>query len=181
MPFTFKKLSIPGIILIKPHIFTDERGFFIETYKHSNFDKAGIMENFMQDNLSKSKKNVLRGLHYQKNPAAQGKLVRCINGRIFDVAVDIRRGSPTYAKWVGVELSEDNNMCLYVPPAFAHGFVALSESAEVLYKCTAEYSPENEGGIIWNDPDINISWPANSPVLSEKDRKLSALRDIHKN
>ena len=181
MPFTFKKLSIPGIILIKPHIFTDERGFFIETYKHSNFDKAGIIENFMQDNLSKSKKNVLRGLHYQKNPAAQGKLVRCINGRIFDVAVDICKGSPTYMKWVGIELSEKNNYMLYISPGFAHGFVVLSDEAEVMYKCTREYSPENDRGIIWNDPDININWPVEEPVLSRKDNSLPFLKDADNN
>ena len=172
-------MTIPEVILIRPAAFADGRGFFREIYKHSEFVMAGITEHFVQDNHSMSARFVLRGLHYQKHPSAQGKLICCLKGKIFDVAVDIRRGSPTYAKWVGVELSEDNNMCLYVPPAFAHGFVALSESAEVLYKCTAEYSPENEGGIIWNDPDINISWPVGSPVLSEKDRKLLALKDIH--
>lgn len=179
MPFEFTKLVIPEVILIKPATFADGRGFFREIYKRSEFVKGGITEHFVQDNHSMSARFVLRGLHYQKHPSAQGKLIYCLKGKIFDVAVDIRRGSPTYAKWVGVELSEDNKMCLYVPPAFAHGFVVLSGLAEVLYKCTAEYSPENEGGIIWNDPDINISWPASSPVLSEKDRNLSALRDIH--
>ncbi|MBI4689729.1 MAG: dTDP-4-dehydrorhamnose 3,5-epimerase [Nitrospirae bacterium] len=181
MPFEFKRLSLPEIILITPRVFRDERGFFVEIYKYSDFAEAGIREFFVQDNHSKSAKYVLRGLHYQKNPAAQGKLMRCLKGKIFDVAVDIRKGSPRYAQWVGAELSEENNHMLYVPPGFAHGFIALSDIVEVLYKCTSEYSPENESGIIWNDPDINITWPAKEPVLIEKDNQLPLLRNADNN
>lgn len=181
MPFTFERFSMPEIILIKPKVFTDERGSFIELYKHSDFSRAGIMEYFIQDNLSKSRKNVLRGLHYQKNPAAQGKLIRCIKGRIFDVAVDICKGSKTYGQWVGIELSEENNHMLYIPPAFAHGFVVLSDEAEVMYKCTREYSPGNDRGILWNDPDVNIRWPVQEPVLSEKDKGHPLLKDADNN
>lgn len=181
MPFHFKRLSIPEIILIEPKIFHDERGCFIEVYKYSDFAQFGIEESFVQDNHTKSKKNVLRGLHYQKNPRAQGKLVRCLRGKIFDVAVDIREGSSTFGQWIGMELSEENNRMLYIPPAFAHGFVVLSDTADVIYKCTKEYSPENDRGIIWNDPDISIKWPVENPVISEKDRKLPLLKDADKN
>jgi len=178
MPFTFERLSIPGVILIRPKAFTDERGSFIELYKHSDFSQAGVREYFVQDNLSKSRKGVLRGLHYQKGSAVQSKLVGCIRGRIFDVAVDICKGSQTYRQWVGIELSEEDNCMLYIPPLFAHGFVVLSDSAEVIYKCTMEYSPQDEHGIIWNDPDINIPWPVERPILSEKDSRLPLLRDV---
>lgn len=172
---------MPEIIIIKPGAFSDGRGFFIETYKRSDFAAAGITEHFVQDNHSKSGKGVLRGLHYQKNPSAQGKLVRCVKGAIFDVAVDIRKGSPTFGRWKGIELSEENRTMVYIPPAFAHGFVVLSESAEVIYKCTSEYSPEDDRGIIWNDPDINIIWPVKEPALSEKDRRRPMLRDADNN
>lgn len=159
MPFDFKKLSIPEVIFVIPRIYSDERVFFMETYKYSDFADFGIKEHFVQDNYSKSARNVLRGLHYQKNPKPQGKLVRCLKGEIFDEAVDIRKDSQTYEQWVGVELSEGNNLMLYIPPAFAHSFVVLSDYAETVYKCTAEYSPENERSIIWNYPDIKIQWP----------------------
>jgi len=181
MPFNFKRLEIPEIILIEPEIFEDGRGFFMEGYKHSDFAAAGIKEHFVQDNYSNSLKGVLRGLHFQKNPNSQGKLVWCMRGRIFDVAVDIRRGSRTFGHWVSAELSEENNRLLYVPPAFAHGFVALSEAAGVIYKCTREYSPEDDRGIIWNDPEININWPVKNPVLSEKDKRHPLLRDADNN
>jgi dTDP-4-dehydrorhamnose 3,5-epimerase len=184
MPFDFEKIGPIGHIvpiLIKPKIFRDGRGFFLETYKHTDFVTAGIKEHFVQDNHSKSSLGVLRGLHYQKAPRAQGKLVRCVKGKIFDVAVDIRKGSPSYCRWVGVELSEENNLMLYIPPAFAHGFVVLSESAEIMYKCTDEYSPADDRGIIWNDPEININWPVKDPILSEKDRMLPLLRDADNN
>ncbi len=181
MPFTFKHLAIPEIILIEPKIFKDERGFFMETFKYSDFAMMGMKEYFVQDNYSRSLYGVLRGLHYQKNPCAQGKLVQCINGKIFDVAVDIRKGSPTYGSCVSVELSGENNHMLYVPPGFAHGFVVLSESADVIYKCTREYSPEDDRGIIWNDPYINIQWPVKDPVLSEKDSKHPLLKDADNN
>jgi len=181
MPFEFTRLEIPDIILITLKILRDERGFFVESYKYSDFARAGIKKHFLQDNYSRSEKNVLRGLHYQKNPRAQGKLMRCLKGRIFDVAVDIRIGSPTFGRWIGLELSEDNNLMLYIPPAFAHGFVVLSDFAEILYKCTEEYSFEHEKGILWNDPDIGITWPVQNPIISEKDRRHPPLKDADNN
>jgi dTDP-4-dehydrorhamnose 3,5-epimerase len=181
MPFKFSELEIPDVILVKPLPFKDDRGVFVELYRYSDFARAGIREYFLQDNYSKSRKNVLRGLHYQKGPMAQGKLVHCLQGRILDVAVDIRKGSPTYGHWVSTELSGDNNLMLYIPPAFAHGFVVLSNLADVMYKCTEEYNPENDRGIIWNDPDININWPVKKPILSEKDRRLPLLKDADNN
>ena len=177
MPFRFSHLEIPDVICIEPHAFEDDRGIFMEIYKHSDFTKAGIKEHFLQDNYSKSMKHVLRGLHYQKHPGAQGKLIRCLKGKIYDVAVDLRKGSPTYGRWVSVELSGDNNLMFYIPPAFAHGFLVLSSYAEVLYKCTEEYSPEDDRGIIWNDSDIKINWPIKKPILSEKDRRHPMLKD----
>ena len=181
MPFEFVSLEIPGLKLIKPLLFGDDRGSFLELYKHSDFSKAGIREHFVQDNYSKSIKGVLRGLHYQKNPKAQGKLVLCIKGRIYDVAVDIRKGSPSYKKWTGVELTEENKYLLYMPPGFAHGFQVMSETAEVMYKCTEEYCPENDRGIIWNDPGIRVVWPLEDPLLSEKDKMHPQLRDADNN
>jgi dTDP-4-dehydrorhamnose 3,5-epimerase len=181
MAFHFKRLSIPEVILIEQEVFKDKRGFFMETYKYSDFAGFGIKEYFIQDNYSRSAKGVLRGLHYQNRHRAQGKLLRCIKGKIFDVAVDIRKGSPTYRNWVGIELSEKNNLMLYIPPAFAHGFVVLSDFAEVMYKCTEEYSSEDERGIIWNDPDIGIKWPVKRPILSEKDRRHPVLKDADNN
>ena len=181
MPFKFSHLEIPDVILVEPLSFKDGRGVFKEIYKYSDFTKAGIKEHFLQDNYSKSVKNVLRGLHYQKHPKAQGKLVRCLKGRIFDVAVDMRKGSPTYGRWIGVELSGDNKRMLYIPPAFAHGFLVLSNFAEVIYKCTEEYSPEDDRGIIWDDPDIGINWPIKKPILSAKDRKHPMLKDADNN
>lgn len=181
MLFKFSRLEIPDVILVEPVTFRDNRGVFMEIYRYSDFARAGIKERFLQDNYSRSAKNVLRGLHYQKLPWVQGKLVRCLKGKIFDVAVDMRNGSPTYGLWVGTELSENNNFMLYIPPFFAHGFAVLSDFADVLYKCTEEYHAEHEGGILWNDPDINIKWPVCNPVLSEKDRGLPMLKDADKN
>ena len=183
MPFEFERLSIPEVILIKPRVFEDTRGFFMETYKKSDFARVGIDTDFVQDNHSGSVRGVVRGLHYQLEPAAQGKLVRCIRGRIFDVAVDIRRGSPSFGKWVGVELTEENRWMLWVPKGFAHGFMALSDWAEVIYKVSgAEYSPEHERSIRWNDPEINIAWPQIGEVfLSPKDREAPYLRDAEIN
>lgn len=181
MPFEFEKTEIPDVILIKPKVFGDDRGFFMETYKKSDFEKFGIDTDFVQDNHSKSVKGVLRGLHFQKEPFAQGKLVRCIKGKIFDVAVDIRRGSPTFKKWVGYELSEENKLMLWIPKGFAHGFLTLSEEAEVIYKVSgAEYNPKSDAGIIWNDPDINIKWPLEEieeVLLSDKDKNLPTLKN----
>ena len=178
MPFEFVSLELPGLTLIKPRIFGDDRGFFLELYKYSDFCKSGIGEHLVQDNYSRSEKLTLRGLHYQKNPKAQGKLVSCVKGRIYDVAVDIRKGSPHYGKWLGVELTEENKYLLYVPPGFAHGFQVISDSAEVMYKCTEEYSPENDRGIIWNDPNINVLWPLKNPLLSAKDKVHPLLTDV---
>ena len=177
MPFKFQRLDMPDVILIEPIVFVDKRGFFMESYKYSEFAKFGIKEKFVQDNHSRSTRGVLRGLHYQKNPKAQAKLVRVTRGKVFDVAVDIRRGSPTYGRWVGVLLSEENKKMLYVPVGFAHGFCVLSEEAEVLYKTTEEYAPEYERGIIWNDPDIGIKWPIEEPILSPKDAALPRLKE----
>jgi dTDP-4-dehydrorhamnose 3,5-epimerase len=181
MPFIFTMLEIPGVVLIETKKFGDDRGFFMETYKQSKFANAGIKEHFVQDNHSRSVRGVLRGLHYQKDPHAQGKLVRCLHGKIFDVAVDIRIGSPTFGKWAGAELSGDNNLMLYVPKGFAHGFLVLSDTTEVLYKCTEEYAPEDDRGILWNDPTINIAWPVTDPLLSEKDRTRPLLKDADNN
>jgi dTDP-4-dehydrorhamnose 3,5-epimerase len=181
MPFGFKLLEIPGLVLVQPKVFADDRGFFFELYKHSDFVRGGITEHLVQDNYSKSSEGVLRGMHYQKDPEAQGKLVMCMQGRICDIAVDIRKGSPCYGKWFGVELSRENRLMLYVPAGFAHGFQVLSDTAEVMYKCTKEYSPANDRGIIWNDPDINIAWPLKDPVLSDKDKIHPALRDADNN
>jgi dTDP-4-dehydrorhamnose 3,5-epimerase len=181
MPFEFVALDIPGLMLIRPRVFSDERGFFLELYKHTDFSRAGIGERLLQDNYSRSTKGVLRGLHYQKNPKAQGKLVSCVKGGIYDVAVDIRKGSPHYGKWTGMELTEKNKYLLYVPPGFAHGFQVISDMAEVMYKCTEEYSAADDRGIIWNDPDINIAWPLLGPLLSEKDKMHPSLRDADNN
>ena len=161
------KTPIDGLLIIEPEIFVDPRGMFYEVYSESRYEKHGI-PCFVQDNHSLSKKGALRGLHYQVNPG-QGKLVRVTRGEVFDVAVDIRKQSPTYGKWWGLSLSETNNFQLYIPIGFAHGFCVLSESAEVLYKCSDYYSPENERGILWNDPDLAIDWPVKDPILSEKD------------
>lgn len=177
MPFSFEPTKLCEVILIAPKFFGDERGFFMETYKKSDFYKNGIKENFIQDNSSVSVKGVLRGLHYQLPPFAQGKLVRCAKGEIFDIAVDIRKDSSTFKKWLGIYLSENNKNILYIPPGFAHGFYTVSDIAEVTYKTTAEYSSEHESGIIWNDPDINIKLPSKNIILSEKDKNLPFLKN----
>ncbi|MBZ0264875.1 dTDP-4-dehydrorhamnose 3,5-epimerase [bacterium] len=172
----FKETEIPGLIIIEPDLFGDERGFFLEVYHSEKFKNAGIEYTFLQDNHSKSRKHVLRGLHYQlKKP--QGKLVRVTSGEVFDVGVDIRRGSPTFGKWHGMHLSAENKMQYFVPPGFAHGFVVLSEEAEFLYKCTELYDPTDEYGIKWDDPDLKIDWEVENPVLSEKDMLLPSLKD----
>jgi len=181
MPFTFKKLDIPEVILVETQSFADDRGFFLESFKESSFISNGIDTKFVQDNFSHSTQGVLRGLHYQKNPKAQAKLVILLRGEIFDVAVDIRKDSPTYGKWVSEILSEKNHKLLYVPEGFAHGFCVMSQDADVLYKVNNEYSPENEKGIIWNDPTLNITWPIDKPILHEKDHKLPLLKDADNN
>ena len=161
------KPPIDGLLIIEPKVFADPRGVFYEVYSENRYNEHGIPR-FVQDNHSVSKKGVLRGLHYQVN-SGQNKLVRVTQGEIFDVAVDIRKQSPTYGNWWGLSLSEMNNLQLYIPVGFAHGFCVLSESAEVLYKCSDYYSPEDERGIVWNDPDLAIDWPIKDPILSEKD------------
>lgn len=181
MPFEFIQLQIKDVLLIKPKIFKDNRGFFVENYKKTDFVNAGIKDTFIQINHSQSVKGVLRGLHYQLIPHSQAKLVKCIRGAIFDVAVDIRHGSETFGKWVSAILNEDNHEMLYIPCGFAHGFVTLSEKAEILYSCTSEYAPEYDRGIIWNDPSINILWPIDSPILSQKDLSLPSLSDAENN
>jgi len=181
MPFEFEGIGIPGPVLVRPRVFDDGRGFFLELYKHSDFAAAGIGEHLVQDNYSKSVRGVLRGLHYQKLPKAQGKLVMCLNGGIYDVAVDIRRGSPHYGQWAGAELTGENRHMLYVPPGFAHGFQVLTDTAEVMYKCTDEYFPSEDRGIIWSDPGLGIAWPLPDPVLSPKDKLHPLLRDADNN
>ena len=177
MGFTFEKTDLPDVILITPRVFKDDRGYFFETYKKSDFVANGIAEEFVQENRSFSIKGVLRGLHYQIHPHAQGKLVACASGSIFDVAVDIRRDSPHFGQWVGFDLTGENGNMLYLPPGFAHGFYTLSDSAQVVYKVTAEYAPHHEAGIMWNDPEIGIEWPAGRVVLSGRDEEHPGLRE----
>ncbi len=177
MPFKFEETDIKEVKIIIPKVFEDKRGYFCETYKQSDFLKNGIKEVFVQDNQSYSKKNVLRGLHYQLPPYQQGKLVRCISGEIFDVAVDIREGSETFKKWIGINLSSVNKKMIYIPPGFAHGFYTLSETATIHYKVTEEYAPEYDSAIKWNDEDIGIEWPSGEKIVSEKDRNAKSLRE----
>ncbi len=175
MPFEFQPTELEGVILVTSKVFPDERGEFAELYQGSAFEKGGINASFVQVNYSKSKKNVVRGLHYQLHPKAQGKLVQVSRGSIFDVAVDIRKNSPTYGKWVGVTLSASQRNMLYIPQGFAHGFCSLEEDAEVVYYCTQEYSPEHERGIVWNDPAIGIEWGVETPIVSERDATYPSL------
>lgn len=177
MPFTFKKLEIPDVFLITPKVFPDDRGFFYEIFQKSTFSINGVEKQFVQDNLSHSQKNVIRGLHYQKNPTAQAKLLTVIKGELFDVAVDIRKNSPTYGKWVSEILSDKNHNSIYIPEGFAHGFCVLSNEVDVLYKVGSEYSNEDERGIIWNDSTLNISWPIDNPTMSEQDKKLPTIEN----
>jgi dTDP-4-dehydrorhamnose 3,5-epimerase len=171
------KTKLPDCVIIEPSVFGDERGFFLETFQVSRYsDLAGITLSFVQDNHSRSSLGVLRGLHYQKTKP-QGKLVRVVRGKVFDVAVDLRRDSKTFGHWEGVILSEINKKQFWVPPNFAHGFVVLSETADFEYKCTDYYDPSDEGCILWSDPDINIDWPINDPILSEKDANGQFLKE----
>ncbi|MDR1604219.1 MAG: dTDP-4-dehydrorhamnose 3,5-epimerase [Gracilibacteraceae bacterium] len=175
--FTFIPTGITGLTVVQPTVFGDERGYFMETFQAEEFSAAGLPVHFVQDNQSRSKKGVLRGLHFQrKNP--QGKLVRVISGAVFDVGVDLRGGSPTFGRWYGLTLSGENGKQVFIPEGFAHGFLVLSEFAEFTYKCTRLYDPADEGGIIWNDPAIGIEWPAGiTPLLSEKDGRWPLLKD----
>jgi len=176
MSFNFKKLKIPDVILIESKSFEDDRGYFLENYNESLFIKNEIKTKFIQDNFSYSQKNVLRGLHFQINPKAQAKLVSVLKGEIFDVAVDLRKNSSTYMKWISEKLSATNHKSLYIPEGFAHGFCVLSDDAYVMYKVNSNFYPEFEGGIIWNDPELNISWPISKPILSKKDENLPLLK-----
>lgn len=171
------RFEIEGLLLIEPKVFGDARGFFVESWNERRYREAGIAGAFVQDNLSFSRGGTLRGLHFQ-NPAAQGKLVYVLQGEVFDVAVDIRRSSPTFGRWHGVTLSGENKRQFFVPPGFAHGFAVVSETALFAYKCTEFYAPQNEATIAWNDPDIGIQWPMVNPVLSEKDQRGQRLKDV---
>jgi dTDP-4-dehydrorhamnose 3,5-epimerase len=182
----FKRLAIPDVWLITPKVFGDDRGFFYESFSARAFQEAtGLTSTFVQDNHSKSARGVLRGLHYQLPPHAQGKMVRVTQGAVFDVAVDIRQSSPTFGQWVGEVLSADNHAQMWIPPGFAHGFLTLSESAEFLYKTTDFYEPSAEAAIAWNDPDLNVQWPLtelkavglDQPILSGKDQQASSFED----
>lgn len=180
--FEFKGTDIDGVYIIDTGIFGDNRGYFMETYNYNEFREAGLDMEFVQDNQSKSRKGVLRGLHFQKEHS-QGKLVRVVKGEVFDVAVDLRKGSSTYGKWVGVTLSEENKKQFYIPRGFAHGFLVLSDEAEFCYKCTDFYHPEDEGGLIWNDPDVGIKWPLDgieieNIVFSDKDKLWPKLKEL---
>jgi len=168
---------LPGVLILEPKVFGDERGFFMETWSRERYGKAGIDVDFVQDNLSSSRRGVLRGLHFQ-NPLAQGKLVHVLAGEVFDVAVDLRRGSPTFGQWHGVILSGENKRQYWVPPGFAHGFCVTSESALFAYKCTELYAPEHEKSIRWDDPALAIDWPVADPQVSEKDRMAPLLADM---
>ena len=181
MPFEFEKQKIEDVILVKPKFFGDNRGFFMETYKKSDFFANGITEEFVQDNHSKSSKGVLRGLHYQAKPYGQAKLVRCVRGRIYDVAVDLRKESKSFGQYVKVELSEENHNMLFIPNGFAHGFVALTDNVELIYKTGGEYEPKADRGVLWSDKDINIDWNIDfEPILSEIDKIQPKFKDINK-
>jgi dTDP-4-dehydrorhamnose 3,5-epimerase len=169
--------DLPDVLIIEPTVYRDNRGFFLETYHARRYREAGIAVSFVQDNHSRSIRGTLRGLHAQ-HQHLQGKLVRVLQGEVFDVAVDIRRGSPTFGRWVGVSLSAENFRQCYIPPGFAHGFCVVSDIAEVEYKCTDFYDPTDELGVLWNDPDIGIAWPVREPILSAKDRSASRLAEL---
>jgi dTDP-4-dehydrorhamnose 3,5-epimerase len=172
------KTKLKDCVIIEPKVFGDERGFFLETFQADRYaDHAGIILPFVQDNQSRSSRGVLRGLHFQKT-RPQGKLVRVVRGEVYDVAVDVRQGSATYGQWEAVILSEENKTQFWVPPGFAHGFVVLSETADFEYKCTDYYDPSDEGSLLWNDPDLNIPWPIDNPILSDKDARASKLSDL---
>lgn len=177
MPFHFTPLDIPEVILIETEAFSDARGFFMELYRRSEFAAHGITDDFVHEGYSRSIRGTLRGLHYQKPPKAQKKLVMAVRGEVFDVAVDIRRGSPTCGRWVAVRLAADDRRFLYIPEGFAHGFCVLTDEADLIYKMSAEFVPELDRGVVWNDQDIAIHWPIANPILSAKDAALPRLRE----
>ncbi|MFQ6611971.1 MAG: dTDP-4-dehydrorhamnose 3,5-epimerase [Fidelibacterota bacterium] len=174
-----EQTRIPGILLLHPDLHADERGYFYEIYKASHFSKMGLPDHFIQDNQALSRKGVLRGLHYQLHQA-QGKLVRVVEGTVFDVAVDIRKNSPTFGEWIGFELSADNHLQVFIPEGFAHGYFVMSPTAVFQYKCTREYTPEDEYGLNWNDPELAIEWPVGNKIVSPKDSALPTLAEINK-
>lgn len=174
-PLEIRETELPGVLLVTPKVFRDDRGFFLESFNEASFRDAGLPVRFLQDNHSRSARGVLRGLHYQlRHP--QGKLVRVVRGKIFDVAADIRRGSPTFGRWIGVTLDDRELSALWIPPGFAHGFCALSDDVDVTYKCTDFYTPNDERGVLWNDPLLGIRWPVENPILNAKDRSYPPLR-----
>ncbi len=181
MSLTVTQTALAGVVIIKPSVFADERGFFLETYHQTKFAELGLPTDFVQDNHSRSKQGVLRGLHYQDERQPMDKLVRCSVGRIFDVAVDLRVGSLTFGKWTGIELSADNFLQFLIPSGFGHGFVVLSDVAEVQYRCTGLYAPETEGAVRWNDPQIGIEWPISEPTLSGRDQAAMSLASYLEN
>ena len=172
-----KETKLPGIVILEPDVFSDDRGFFLETWNSTRYENAGIEGPFVQDNVSFSKKGVLRGLHFQY-PRSQGKLIQVLSGRVVDVAVDICVGSQTFGQWVSEVLSGENHRQMYIPPGFAHGYCVTSETAVFSYKCTDFYDPATEGGIIWNDPDLKIAWPIEQPIISPKDANYPRLKDL---
>jgi dTDP-4-dehydrorhamnose 3,5-epimerase len=174
----FVRQKISDVILITPKVFEDARGFFLESYKKNVFQANGITVDFVQDNHSFSKKGVLRGLHFQKPPMAQDKLVRVVTGEVFDVVVDLRKHSPTFGQWLGIILSETNKQMLFIPKGFAHGFLALSATADFEYKVSNLYSPENDSGLLWNDPEVGIDWPIKDPFLNDKDKKQPRFKEL---
>jgi dTDP-4-dehydrorhamnose 3,5-epimerase len=174
----FQKFEIEGLVLIEPKVFEDSRGYFFESYNKKIFSDNGIEAEFVQDNQSMSQKGVVRGLHFQAPPYAQGKLVRVLQGSVIDVAVDLRKNSPTYGQHLSVKLTADNKKMFYIPEGFAHGFVTLEDNTIFSYKCTNYYNPQYEGGVLWNDPQLNINWQIENPILSEKDKKLPLLAQL---
>lgn len=172
-----EKTNLDGLLILKPKVFNDERGFFLESFNKKRYEEVGIKLEFVQDNHSKSSKGVLRGLHFQKTKP-QGKLVRVVKGKVFDVAVDLRKGSPTFGQWKSVILSDENKIQFWVPPGFAHGFLVLSDTADFEYKCTEYYDSDDEGSLLWNDPELNIPWPEKKPKISKKDKMAKKLADF---
>jgi dTDP-4-dehydrorhamnose 3,5-epimerase len=178
LPFTFERTTPDGLFLIRPKVLSDDRGFFMESFSRKEFESAGIQMEIVQTNHSRSVLGVLRGLHFQYSPYEQAKLVRCVRGEVFDVAVDIRPSSASFGRYLSANLSDLNRLMLYVPRGFAHGFVVLSNTAEIEYAVDNDYAPGHEGGVIWNDPDLAIEWPIEKPILSEKDKKWPTLKGI---
>lgn len=176
---TVSETELDGVLIVEPNVFGDNRGWFMETYSRRDFEDAGITAEFVQDNRSfSSKKGIIRGLHFQRNPMCQAKLLTCLKGEILDVAVDLRKDSPTYKKWISVKLTAENKKQIFIPKGFAHGFLTLTDDVEIMYKCDELYSPECDGGIRFDDPEIGVEWGVENPILSEKDKNAPYLKDI---